>query len=128
MINEIPKHEWKQFFDDIGKKRIEWQTRVEVLKDGIGAQVLSDGLPLTGFVEYDKSKISAIQIIFGEKFGVPQTRTIFNPENIFFETIEDKQGGIIEINDKGGSKTMIYLTHLIKSLADYTKPKILSTV
>jgi hypothetical protein len=128
MINEIPKQEWKQFFDDIGKKRLEWQTRVEVLKDDTRAQVLYDGLPLTGFVEYDKSQMSAIQITFGEKAGVPQTRTIFNPQNIFFEKIEDKQGGIIEIDDKNGAKTMIYLTRLIKDLVDYTKPKILAAV
>lgn len=114
----------EQFFDDISKKRFEWQTKVEVLKDGTGAQILSDGLPLTGFVEYDKSRIGAIQIIFGEKERVFQTRTIFNPQNIFFEKIEDKQGGTIEIDDKSGAKTMIYLTRMIESLVAYTQPSV----
>jgi hypothetical protein len=87
MTNEISKQEWNQFFDDASKNYLDWQTKVEVLKDDIGAQVLSEGLPLTGFVFEEKANgeaESAVEIILGEESGVHQTHSVTNPRKVYF--------------------------------------------
>lgn len=128
MINEIPRQEWKQFFDAASKDYLEWETKVEVMKEDFGVQVLSDGLPLLGFVEFKTNHINAVEIILGEESGIHQTHTIFGPQNVFFETIRDTPGGIIEIEDKRGDKTLIYLIQPIQVLTVYSKPEMLAAV
>lgn len=56
MITEISKYEWKHFFDGITKSCLDCEKRVEVLKNDIGAQILSAGLPLTGFMFEEKKR------------------------------------------------------------------------
>ncbi len=36
------------FFDDLSKRRFEWQTKIEVIKESIGDQILAEGLALNG--------------------------------------------------------------------------------
>lgn len=127
MINEILKPEWTNFFNTINQNYPEWQTKVEMMEDDTGAQVLMpDGLPFSGFVEYKTTQISAIQIILGEKTNARQTRTIFSPQNVFFETSENNPGGVIEIEDKRGDKTLVHLIKPIQVLAAYLKPEALA--
>jgi hypothetical protein len=128
MINEIPRQEWKRFFDALSKDYLEWETKVEVMKEDFGVQVLSNGLPLLGFVEFKTNHINAIEIILGEESGIHQTHTIFGPQNVFFERIEDMPGGIIEIEDKRGDKTLIYLIQPIQVLAVYPQFEMLAAV
>ena len=128
MTNEISKPDWKQFFDRLSKNRLEWQTRVEVLKDDIGAQVLSDGLPLNGFMLEEKADgQNAIEIMLGEKSGAHQTHTIFNPQKVFFEEDESSQTGIIEIEDESGAKTLIHLVQPIAVLVAYEETQIVAS-
>ena len=118
MISEILQPEWTNFFNAVGKKYADWQTKVEMIGNDIGAQVLiPDGLPFSGAVEYKTNRISAIELILGEKTGARRTRTIFSPQNVFFETVEDKPGGIIEIEDKKGGKTLVYFEQPMPVLA-----------
>lgn len=129
MTNEIPKLEWAKFFDAVGKNYLDWETRVEVFKDDIGAQVLSEGLPLLGFMyECKTNRFSAIEIMLGEETGLYQTHTIFNAQQIFFKTDEDNPGGIIEIEDRRGAKTLLYLVQPFPVLAVYSKPAMVAAV
>ncbi len=125
MTDEISKQEWKGFFNAISKNYAEWQTRVEILKDDIGAQLLSEGLPLVGFTfeEKDGGK-SAIEIMLGEESGVHQTHTIINPQKIFFKDSERVPGGIIEVEDKSGAKTLVRLVQPIAVLVAYEEKHI----
>ncbi len=127
MTNEILKHEWKQFFDRLSQDRLEWQTRVEVFQDHIGAQVLSDGLPLMGFMLEDKADgQNAIEIMLGEESGAHQTHTIFNLQKVFFKEDENNQSGIIEIEDESGAKTLIHLVQPIAVLVTYEETQIVA--
>jgi hypothetical protein len=127
MISEILKSEWTDFFNAVGKKYADWQTKVEMMGNDIGAQILfPDGLPFSGVVEYKTNKINAIHIILGEKTNARRTRTIFSPQNVFFETIEDDPGGIIGIEDKRGGKTLVYLKQPMPVLAAYPKRETLA--
>ena len=129
MIRRILKPEWTNFFNTIGEKYADWQTKVEIMGDDIGAQVLfPEGLPFSRVVEYQTNHLNAIYMIFGEKTGARQTRTIFSPQNIFFETVEGAPGGIIEIEDKRGGKTLVYFKQPMPVLAVYPKPEALAAV
>jgi hypothetical protein len=127
MTNEIPKQNWKLFFDDASRDYLQWETRVEVLKEDIGAQILSEGLSLVGFVFEEKTvenggEQSNVEIIIGEESGVHQTHTIFNPRVVAFLHKEDgTHGGTIEIEDAGNAKTLIHLVQPISVQAAYSK-------
>lgn len=129
MTNEITKQEWKQFFNDSSKNYLEWQAKVEVLNDDMGAQVLSDGLPLIGFMFEEKPEgKSAIEIMVGEESGAHQTHTVFNPQKVFFEQGEDNASGTIEIEDEGGAKTIVYLVQATSVLVEYEETRIVAQV
>lgn len=126
MTNEILRADWKEFFDLQSKNYLEWQTKVEVLKDEIGAQVLSEGLPLIGFMCEEAQ--NAIEIIVGEESGVHQTHTIFNPQKVFFQEDENNQSGIVEIEDKDGAKTLVKFIQPISVLMAYEETQIMASV
>lgn len=127
MTNEIQKQEWKQFFDDTSRRYLGWQTRVEVLKEDIGAQILSDGLSLIGFVFEEKNgegtgeKQSSIEIILGEESGAHQTHTVVNPRAVAFLRNDESPDGTIEIEDEEAAKTLVYLVQPISVEAAYIK-------
>lgn len=127
MTNEISKQEWKQFFERLSKTRLKWQTKVEVLQDDIGAQVLSEGLPLVGFMFEEKADgQNAIEIMLGEESGAHQTHTIFSPQKVFFEEDENNQSSIVEIEDESGAKTLIYIIQTISVLVAYEETQIVA--
>ncbi len=124
MTNEIQKQDWKQFFDDTSKTYLGWQTRVEVLKEDIGAQILSDGLSLTGFVFEEKTveggeKQNSIEIILGEESGAHQTHTVVNPRAVAFLRNDEPAAGAIEIEDEEQAKTLVYLVQPVSIEAVY---------
>ena len=125
MTDEILKPEWEKFFNAVSKNYSEWQTRVEILKDDIGAQLLSEGLPLIGFAFEEKADgKSAIEIMLGEESGVHQTHTIINPQKVFFKENEKTPGGTIEIEDESGAKTLVRLVQSIAVLIAYEETQI----
>ena len=127
MTDEILKQEWEKFFNAISKNYSEWQTRVEILKEDIGAQLLSEGLPLTGFTfEENAEGKSAIEIMFGEESGVHQTHTIINPQKVFFREREKSVGDTIEIEDESGAKTLVQLVQPIPVLVEYGQNRIVA--
>lgn len=130
MTNEITKQEWKQFFNDTSRNYLEWQTKVEVLKDDIGAQILSDGLPLIGFMFEEKAGggQSAIEIMLGEEWGTHQTHTVSGAQKVFFEQGKDNPGGTIEIEDESGAKTLVRLVQPISVVVAYEDVQIFARV
>lgn len=129
MTKEIPKQDWKRFFDDISRKRLDGQTRVEVLKDDIGAQILSDGLPLIGLMFEEKTNgegQNAIEIMLGEESRAHQTHTIFNPQKVFFESGEEDKNATIEIEDESGAKTIVYFGQQISVPVVYDEVQIVA--
>jgi hypothetical protein len=128
MTSEILKQEWKGFFNAISKNYAEWETGVEILKDDIGAQLLSEGLPLTGFTFEEKAGggQSSIELMLGEESGVHQTHTIINPQKVFFKESERVPGGTIEIEDESGAKTLVRLVQPIAVLVAYEETQIMA--
>ena len=130
MTNEITKQEWKQFFNDASRNYLEWQTKVEVLKDDIGAQVLSEGLPLIGFMFEEKADggQNALEIMVGEESGTHQTHTVSGAQKVFFDQDEGNASGTIEIEDESGAKTIVYLAQAVSVLVAYEETQIVAQV
>ncbi len=112
MTNEIPRREWKQFFDDLSRDKLDWQTKIEVMNDETGAQILTEGLPLSGFTFENKDGRETIEVMVGSGTENHQTHNISEPSKVYFRQTEDKSSGTIEIEDGSSTKTLV---HVIQS-------------
>lgn len=122
MTIEIPKEKWTQFFDDLSKRRFGWATKVEVLNESVGDQILSQGLPLNGVTFEEKSGKHEIEVAVGDTAAQHQTHTISNPSKIQYLDEGDFLGGVIEIEDEAKTQTLIRLMNpmpLYVGYADY---------
>lgn len=109
MTIEIPQERWKEFFDDLSKRRFGWETKIEVLNESVGDQLLSEGLPLNGITFEEKSGRHELEIAVGESADQHQTHNISNPTKVAYLDEGDFLGGVIDIEDENGTKTLISL-------------------
>ena len=112
MTNEIPQQEWKQFFDDLSREKLDWQTKIEVMNDETGAQILTEGLPLSGLTFENKDGRETIEVMVGSGTENHQTHNISEPLKVYFRQTDDKSSGTIEIEDESNTKTLV---HVIQS-------------
>jgi hypothetical protein len=107
MTLNIPKKEWGNFFDDLTKRRFEWKTSLEVIGRDIGSQSMSEGLPLKGVTaEFDGDKY-VVEILLGKDAEHHQTHNIYDPAVVAFLPNESDPGGILEIEESDGTKTLM---------------------
>ena len=109
MTLNIPRDEWANFLDDLTKRRFEWKTNLEVINAEIGDQTLGDGLPLKGVTFEDKSGKPEVEILLGNDAYRHQAHSIANPEKVAFLPNERDGGGILEIEERDGTKTLVRL-------------------
>ena len=119
MTSEIQKQNWKNFLNDLSREKLNWLTKIEVISDETGAQVLTEGLPLGGLTFEGKEGKETIEIMVGNGTENHQTHNIPAPEKIYFRQITDSQNGTIEIEDAGGTKTLIHLIQSMPVLIEY---------
>lgn len=124
MTNEIQRNEWKDFFDQMSREKLNWQTKVEVFKADIGAQVLSENLPLMGVMFEEKSDagLGSIEIMLGDEPGAAhQTHTIFNPTKVAYLENVATGGGTLEIEDESEAKTLLEIALPLSVEVTYTE-------
>ena len=109
MTIELPKEKWTEFFDDLSKRRYGWTTKIEILDEAVGDQILSDGLPLGGITFEKKAGEEKIEIAVGENAEQHQMHNISNPVKVAYLDEGDFLGGVIEIEDEDKTKTLIKL-------------------
>lgn len=107
MTNNIPKAKWIEFFNDLSKRRFGWETKIEVLNESVGEQILSKGLPLNGIIFEEKS--GKIEISVGENTDQHQTHSLLNPVKVGYLDEGEFLGGVVEIEDEKMTKTLIKL-------------------
>lgn len=128
MTLEIPEKEWNRFFDDLSRRRFEWRSKIEVISDSIGSQILSEDLPLVGITVEEKNGAKVIEIAVGEETAQHQTHNIDNPSKIAFLSDEDNIGGIVEIEEDDGTKTLIHIIEPMPLIFGYTEFEVVSAV
>ncbi len=124
MTNEIPKQEWKQFFDDLSREKLDWQTKIEVMNDEMGAQILTEGLPLGGLTFETKDGRETIEVMVGSGTENHQTHNILEPAKVYFRQTDDKSVGTIEIEDAGDTKTLIHIILSMTVSVEYVETEI----
>jgi hypothetical protein len=109
MTLEIPKEKWTEFFNDLSKRRFGWTTRIEILDEAVGDQILSEGLPFNGITFEAKSGSCEIELMIGETTEQHQTHKIPNPFKVEYLDEGDFLGGVIEIEEENKTRTLVRL-------------------
>ena len=124
---EIPKEKWTEFLNDFSKRRFGWGTKVEVLDESVGDQILSEGLVLNGVTHEDKSGNCTVEISLGENIEHHQTHTISKPVRIAYLSETNSHAGVLEIEEGNGTKTLISLMNPMPVYFGYASYEIRST-
>ena len=128
MTINLPKEKWVRFFDDLNKRRFGWSTKIEVMNDTIGDQVLSNGLPLNGFTVEQKGDQTSIEIALGKTIENHQSHNISNPTKVAFLGENEKNGGIVEIEEENGTKTLVHIIEPMSVVISYSEFELVSSV
>ena len=126
MTLDIPREKWEQFFDDLSKRRFGWTTKIEVMNDSIGDQVLSENLPLNGITVEQTGDVSAIEIAVGAS-TTHQSHNIVNPSKVAFLGDDEKSGSVVEIEEENGTKTLVHIIEPMPVIVSYSEYEIFST-
>ena len=126
MTLNLPKEKWARFFDDLSKRRFGWTTKIEVMSDSVGDQILSENLPLNGITAETKGEDTTLEISVGEN-TTHQSHNIVNPTKIAFLSDDEKLGGIVEIEEENGTKTLIHIIEPMPVIVSYSEYEIFST-
>src|SRR5688500_14595678 len=124
MITEIQKENWKNYFDNLSRSLSGWNTTVEIVSDEIGAQILSSGLPFGGITLTEKDGAAVIELSLGVDSENHQTHNITDPVSAVFDGRGLDQGGILDIEDRAGSKTLIRFVPPFPEMVSYAKTDI----
>ncbi len=107
MTRELQRSEWKTFFDGLSRDLADWETKVQVMNDDAGAQIMSDGLPFHGLTYEDRYGNETIELTVGKGTTNHQTHNINEPLKVAFEASGVGPGGTLDIEDSSGTKTLI---------------------
>jgi hypothetical protein len=119
MTTQIKNSEWKEFFDNLSRDLDGWETRIEVFGNDVGAQVISSGLPFHGLTLEEKEGEPTIELSVGSGVGSHQTHNIANVVKVEFEGTGVGPGGVLDIEDTTGTKTLIKLVQPFPVLVEY---------
>jgi hypothetical protein len=127
MTTEIPKEQWKEFFDNLSRDLDGWETRVEILNNNVGSQVLSEGLPFHGLTaESDAAGEFVLELSVGEATHGHQTHTIQTPFKVSFEEPGIGRNTSLDIEDAAGNKMFVRFVPPFPVPVDYTETEIIS--
>lgn len=127
MTREIPKEQWKEFFDNLSRDLDGWETRVEIVNNDVGAQVLCEGLPFHGLTaETDRTGEFTIELSVGAGADYHQTHTVTTPFKVSFKGAGVGPGGVLDIEDAAGAKMLITLIQPFPVLLEYETTEIVS--
>ena len=83
---EVPRNEWRTFFNDFSREYQGWTVEIEVFDPEIGAQVEAHELPLEGILtELKDNGLDEIAIIVGAAPSDHLTHTIVAPMHVSVE-------------------------------------------
>jgi Family of unknown function (DUF5335) len=105
---EIPKSEWRQFFDSFSRQHKGWLATLEVLGPDIGAQEEGRELPLAGVsLSSGGDETEAISIDLGTKPDEHVSHAISEPTAVWLEQTEEGANAALEIEVADGTKTLL---------------------
>jgi Family of unknown function (DUF5335) len=105
---EIPRSEWRGFFDSFSRQHEGWLATLEVLGVDIGAQEEGQALPLAGIsLSSGGDETGAISIDLGTKPDEHISHAISEPTAVWLEQTEEGANAALEIEVADGTKTLL---------------------
>ena len=105
---EIPRREWRQFFDSFSRQHEGWLATLEVLGADVGAQEEGRELPLAGVsVSSGSDETEAISIDLGTTPDNHISRAISEPIGVWLKQTEEGADAALEIEVADGTKTLL---------------------
>lgn len=106
---EIPKSEWRSFFDDFSRDLDDLLATVEVDGVEVGAQIEAERLTLRGITYDDGDDILVIGLdTSGGETGEDLERIIYNPLTIYLASGNGDET-VFDVKDAEGSQTLVRL-------------------
>ncbi len=107
MTLEVKRLDWESFCLEMSNDLKDWETTIHVLSSSMGAQLLSERLPFHGLILEEIDGREAIRILVGSLSGGEQTHNISMPTKIAFAERGRGPAGTLDIEDAGGTTTLI---------------------
>jgi Family of unknown function (DUF5335) len=105
---EIPKSEWRQFFDRFSRQHEGWLATLEVLGPDVGAQEAGQELPLAGVsLSSGGDETESISIDLGTRPDDHVSYAISEPTAVWLEQTEEGANAALEIEVADGTKTLL---------------------
>ena len=105
---EIPRHEWNNFFDSFSRQHEGWLATLEVFDSEVGAQEEAHELPLEGVsVASEADKSESITISLGRTPEDHISHTITKPEHVWLEKTDDGADAALEIESEDEPKILL---------------------
>lgn len=79
------------------------------MNDETGAQILTEGLPLSGLTFENKDERETIKVMVGSGTENHQTHNISKSSKVYFRQTGDNSNDIIEIEDGNATKPLVYV-------------------
>jgi hypothetical protein len=108
---EIPREEWRSFFEAFSRTHEGWRVTVEALGDDIGDQVEAAGIPLGEITAEDEPDGRCVinLILGGGERPSPVTHIIDDARRVFVEETEDGVDVSVEIEEADSAKLLVRL-------------------
>ena len=105
---EIPREEWKAFFDNFTRRNDGWLVTLEILGVEIGAQVEQRKLAFRGIVDdWDEIASSEIMMMFGTKPDQHLTHRIGNATQVSLEQTDEGADAALAIKAADGTTALL---------------------
>ena len=105
---EIPKKEWREFFDSFSRKHEGWLATLEIFSSEIGAQVEERELAFEGIVdEWDEIQGNEILIMVGAKPDDHITHSISRPIEVSLEQTDEGADAALAIKSADGTTALL---------------------
>lgn len=105
---EIPRSEWRSYFDDFSRDIEALTATVEVDGAEVGAQIEAERPRLTGITYDDGDDILVIGLDSSGETGEDLERIVYNPQTIYLASGDDGEM-VFDIKDAEGTQTLVRL-------------------
>ena len=119
---EIPRAEWRPFFDDFSLRHEGWIVNVEIMGSDIGDQE-QVRKPLAGVMADLKDPIARIEISVGNLLDGHMVHIIEAPERVWCKLPTIAGDEAIEIEDGDGRKTLVTFVRIGAGQTDRQLPE-----
>jgi hypothetical protein len=112
---EIPRTEWRSFFDAFNRQHEGWLATLEVFSSEIGAQEQAHELPLEGVTVSQTGPAEEIAISLGRSPDEHISHTIAEPIHVWVERTTEGANAALEVESKDQSnKTLLTFRAAVK--------------